>query len=238
MPSRLISPRARPTACSGSGFTLIELLVVISIIAVLIAILLPTLAGVRNAARTTICLSNQRQLLVAWSSALVENKGQIPNVTTATGLKWHDLLIEQYDQQDALLFSSPSDPGDPRVCPQIDVQFDRPAYQALYFGYSVNARWDDCGPKTLSEQQQWALIPNPSEYPWFADPYALPIVPTPIMRRYFGEVGTTNFGLGFYHPSETSNAGFADGHAETVSADVLDNTGSCGTPEWILAIKP
>jgi len=46
----------------NKGFTLIELLVVIAIIAILAAILFPVFARVREKARTTSCLSNEKQL--------------------------------------------------------------------------------------------------------------------------------------------------------------------------------
>ena len=47
------------------GFTLIELLVVIAIIAILAAILFPVFAQAREKARQTVCLSNEKQLMLA-----------------------------------------------------------------------------------------------------------------------------------------------------------------------------
>lgn len=63
---------------SPKGFTLIELLVVISIIALLIAILLPALGRARSAAQDTQCLSNLKQVYLSSFSWAAENKDYLP----------------------------------------------------------------------------------------------------------------------------------------------------------------
>jgi prepilin-type N-terminal cleavage/methylation domain-containing protein/prepilin-type processing-associated H-X9-DG protein len=58
----------------GPGFTLIELLVVIAIISLLVGILLPSLAGVRDRGRTAVCASNLRQMGIATLTYANDNK--------------------------------------------------------------------------------------------------------------------------------------------------------------------
>lgn len=60
------------------GFTLVELLVVIGIIALLISILLPALNQARNAAKTTLCLSNLRQLSIGCAMYTTQTRFSVP----------------------------------------------------------------------------------------------------------------------------------------------------------------
>ncbi len=62
------------------GFTLVELLVVISIIALLLAILMPSLQKARNQARMLVCTANAKQVGVLVATYRAENSNCVPIV--------------------------------------------------------------------------------------------------------------------------------------------------------------
>jgi len=61
----------------SKAFTLVELLVVISIIALLMAILMPSLARVRNQAKAVACMSNLKQWSIAFLAYCGDNNGYL-----------------------------------------------------------------------------------------------------------------------------------------------------------------
>jgi len=63
---------------SRKAFTLIELLVVISIIAVLLSILMPSLGKAREQARRVVCASNQKQIVAAMETYACTYEGWYP----------------------------------------------------------------------------------------------------------------------------------------------------------------
>jgi prepilin-type N-terminal cleavage/methylation domain-containing protein len=112
--------------CKPRAFTLVELLVVISIIALLLSILMPTLSKARKQAQSVVCLSNQKNWGLVFAIFLQENKGNF----FVNESSWIDGLRPYYDKS-----------AEFRLCPAAKVWKNVGLPGAVFSG-GVFSAWD------------------------------------------------------------------------------------------------
>ena len=144
----------------SAGFTLIELLVVISIIALLIALLLPALGSVQAVGRTTRCLVNSKQFGLTLQAFVNDNEDKFPMIGQADlekfdwkrrfapylGYDWF-LHIDRYN---GMIVEGDS-PAEVFICPDAT---------NILTGYGPNA------PNVIRYSRRYA-------FPWGLDPWRM-----------------------------------------------------------------
>ncbi|MEQ9459440.1 MAG: DUF1559 domain-containing protein [Phycisphaeraceae bacterium] len=139
------------------GFTLIELLVVISIIALLIGILLPSLSAARASAKQAQCMSNLRQISIALAAYEVDN-GAYPIIWTHNVPTGWKSRIDTYLSAQALELTETA-----IQCPSADTDELLAAPSDATRGFIATSY----GLNGALQFPQWsfksAVVPNPSQ---------------------------------------------------------------------------
>jgi prepilin-type processing-associated H-X9-DG protein/prepilin-type N-terminal cleavage/methylation domain-containing protein len=234
-----LSPRPSSGQARSTGrgdrnaFTLVELLVVIGIIAVLIGILLPTLANARESAKSLQCLSNLRQLGVAAQIYSVNYRGSYPPAyySSRVGMitysyNWDftvvtDLSTGKRSLEIGLLWMGKTD-AQIQQCPSFEGNSN--TLLDPYTGYNYNTSFIGHGdfetsPGVLVRPARVTEVRHPTTTALFgdgqwksgADKFMRAPVPNPLDPHSAAVAGTQ----GYRHRSRT-NVAFADGHAESV----------------------
>lgn len=98
--ARRSSRQAPPPA----GFTLVELMVVVAILAILVAMLLPTLGAAKRNARRALCLTQEHQLLLGATQYTLANNGKFFLHSCTWGENWQEHLRPYSGNMDKLKF--------------------------------------------------------------------------------------------------------------------------------------
>ena len=155
---------------SGDGFTLVELLTVVAIIALLIAIALPSLGSARATARTKQCAANLHQISVAWSTLATGG-------SAASKSLWALQLIAFMDEHDES-FLCPEDKvpymaGLDAIAIRVYDSPDHVAYDMDIFSslgqYGSNSEWAQGDYTWRCNEEEYARLTDPTSFLLTAD---------------------------------------------------------------------
>ncbi|MBP8955423.1 MAG: DUF1559 domain-containing protein [Armatimonadetes bacterium] len=209
------------------GFTLIELLVVIAIIAILAAILFPVFARAREKARQASCLSNCKQLALAFLMYAQDYDETMPMAVYPDWQTYWDTKIDWSGNIIGAGLITPYTKNDQiSQCPSIKgMSSDRP-----YSGYAYNISYVGCSPAIGGSPATLAAINQPSKTvllcdsavwsTWTNELYGNNLLHSPAHPYMAWDPGPT---VHFRH-NGAANVAYCDGHAKAATQKFLPSS--------------
>ncbi len=199
------------------SFTLIELLVVVAIIAVLVAILLPSIQRARESAKGLVCATQIRQLYQEVWTYIQENNDFLPQAEGAWGAPyyWYHLGDENLRDAGTIWTVSPKRQINWKLvrCPSVPMDLFRAGWcRAVDIGYNA---WLGHPNPTWSRYKyvRFSQVEQPDRCAMMGD-----IHPVDVSYRLF-EFDSEWGAWPDYRHNDACNFGFVDGHNEAYLRD-------------------
>ncbi|MBU0478636.1 type II secretion system GspH family protein [bacterium] len=193
-----------------AGFTLLELLVVIAVIGLLASMLLPALSKAREMGRRAKCMSNLRQLGLAFQMYTSDYDGFLPNYRDGSTI-WFNMLandgyIEYTASKDNSLLWCPSAKSDEKA------YFETTAHTVYAYNRGLSGKKES----QIKYSSKAALLVDGG------------------LDLYYVTYYTAGWFSNSYRHNEKCNHVFLDGHIESLSAEDVsrDQTTDTGRNYW------
>lgn len=237
---------------TSTAFTLIELLVVISIIGVLAAMLMPAIGVVRDAAKSAICKTNQRQLGLAFIARATDNDGFYPD------FQWQEKIQDYLNPEGKIVtYLDGANTGlefKPARCPAVPKNNSSGYPLSVTYSYT-GVYYDSIGAPNANPESKFVFFAMqvwswglPTNFPSPVIHQSRVVRPSEkcTLSEYWSSVARQNWGSDQLNDRRAipihrtrANFLFADGHAQTIPvpasallADSQLEAADPGEPLW------
>jgi len=154
--------------CRKSGFTLIELLVVMAVIAIMGALLMPTVTSTMDSAKAAKSTSNIQQLVIANLAYAAENDGYFcPAQSANNRIRWHGARSSStgpFDPTKGYLSPYLGNEGRVKMCPLFSEMLGgSSSFEEGTGGYGYNATYIGGTPSNWGSPSCISRVPHPSK---------------------------------------------------------------------------
>lgn len=216
-----LSVHSDPSTLSRRAFTLIELLVVIAIIGLLMAMVVPSFGAARKSVKTTVCMSNMRQIVAGLHAAAGELNGRLPENRIAQSetryITWREWMTRRnFVVEELWLCPDPPASSLPTASERGNQSGDRTCGgdPDAHYAYNGHVLWRNELETTDAKRQITAVL-RPAETALLVESRG-PFPDMRVVELLLTQADDLGGYYGFWHRGK-GNYAFVDGHVETMT---------------------